>query len=41
MAGRIAFHLALLAVLLNSRLFVAAESLENGITNSLVAGLAP
>lgn len=41
MAGRFILRLALLAIFLNSRHFVTAGSLENDLTNSLAAGLAP
>lgn len=41
MASQITFHLALLVILLNCRVFVTAESLESDFTNNLVAGLTP
>ena len=41
MASRITLHLVLLSILLGSRFFVAAESLEVNATNILLTNLAP
>ena len=41
MAGRAIFPLGLFTVLLNSRLFVSAASIEEDFTSNLMAGLTP
>ena len=41
MAGRTALRLALLAIVLNSRLFVAAGTAGDDFTNNLFTDLAP